>query len=61
MGRILLILVLAVLFLGLAGVSIYLAYQLAAIYFSSHTYGLVAAAALFLFGGFFVFKDMTKG
>lgn len=61
MGRILLILVLAILFIALAALSVYMTYQLTAIYFANTNFGLIAAGLLFLVGGFFVFKDMMKG
>jgi len=60
MGRMLLILVLGILFLALSALTVYLTYQLTTIYFANTTFGLIAAAVVFLIGGFFAFKGMLK-
>lgn len=60
MGRILLVLVLAILFIALAALSIYLTYQAAAVFFANQTFAYVAAGLLFLFGALFVFKDLLS-
>ena len=58
--RIIPVILLALAFLAVSAVAIYLTYQIFAVYFTSHMVGMVAAGILLVVGGFMATRSLLK-